>query len=121
MEDHLVSNLDSLEEGLTIVGRQVTVDVGRVDILARSSEGEKVVIELKVGEAKEAAIGQIARYMGWYTRADGFRPRAILVAASFPETVKYAASAIPGLRLTSYRVMFAFSDSSLDAPSSDGK
>lgn len=52
----------------------MTIDVGRVDILARSAAGEKVVIELKVGQAKEAAVAQIARYMGWYARADGDRP-----------------------------------------------
>jgi len=114
IEEHLVHNLHTLEDGLELVGRQVTIDVGRVDLLARSAAGEKVVVELKVGEAKEAALGQIARYMGWYARADGERPRAILVAAAFPDNVKYAASAIPGLRLATYQVSFSFSEASLD-------
>lgn len=110
LEDHLIGNLEALEPGLELLGRQVGVEVGRVDILARSSNGEKVVIELKVGEARESAIGQITKYMGWYARADGEPPRAILVAASFPETVRYAAAAVPGLRLTAYRVLFDFTD-----------
>jgi hypothetical protein len=113
LEEHLVHNLDALEQGLEMVGRQVTVDVGRIDILARSAAGEKVIIELKVGEAREAAVGQIARYMGWYAKADGTRSRAILVAGSFSDNVRYAASAIPGLRLFGYRVLFTFSDLTL--------
>ena len=108
LESHLIANLGTLEPGLTMLGRQVTVDVGRVDILAQSADGEKVVIEVKVGEAKEAAVGQIAKYIGWFSRADGRAPRAILVAASFPESVQYAAAAVPGLRLTVYRVLFSF-------------
>lgn len=113
LEDHLVAHLGLLEPGLTLIGRQVTTDVGRVDILARSGEGETVIIELKVGEARDSAIGQIARYIGWYARIESRTPRAILVAASFSEAVKYGATALPSLRLVDYRVSFAFEDVSL--------
>lgn len=114
LEAHLVRNLESIEPGLELLGRQVTIDVGRIDILARSSHGEKVIIEVKVGEAKDAAIGQISRYIGWYRRADGTRPRAILIAAGFPEPVRYAADAIDGLALRTYRVSFDFDDADLE-------
>jgi len=108
LEDHLIANLNSLEPNLTFVGRQVTIEVGRVDILARDSSGNTVIIELKVGEARDAAVAQVAKYIGWYARSEGKTPRAILVAADFPETVKYAAAAIPGLRLAAYHVQFSF-------------
>ncbi len=113
LEAHLAENLDSLEPGLDLIGRQVTIDVGRVDLLARTAEGQKVVIEVKVGEAKDAAIGQISRYIGWYRRADGATPRAILIAAAFPDPVRYAAEAVDGLTLVSYRVAFEFEDGGL--------
>ena len=58
IEDQLVHQLDALEEGLTFVGRQVKCDVGRVDIAGRGADGATVVVELKVGEAKDSAIGQ---------------------------------------------------------------
>ena len=113
LEDHLVAHLDLLEPGLKLITRQATTDVGRVDILARSAEGDTVIIELKVGEARDSAIGQIARYIGWYARSESKTPRAILVAGAFSEPVKYGATALQSLRLVTYRVSFAFEDASL--------
>lgn len=108
VETHLVRNLDSIEKGLRFVDRQVSIDVGRVDILAEDAAGRRVVIELKVGQAKDSAVGQIARYLGWYSRQDGTSPRGILIASEFPEPVRYAAEAIQNLSLIEYRVQFAF-------------
>lgn len=108
VESHLVRNLDSIEKGLRFIERQVSIDVGRVDILAEDAKGRRVVIELKVGQAKDSAVGQIARYLGWYGRQGGQRPRGMLIASEFPEAVRYAAEAIPGLSLVEYKVQFAF-------------
>jgi hypothetical protein len=113
LEDHLIHNLPALEAGLTLIARQETIAVGRIDILARGADGETVIIEIKVGEAKDSAIGQIARYVGWYARAESRRPRSILIAGSFSEPTKYGAAAIQGLRLVTYQVSFSFSDASL--------
>ncbi len=108
VEEHLIRNLSSVEKGLVFVDRQVRIDVGRVDILAKDANGRRVVIELKVGEAKDPAVGQIARYLGWYARHDGTPPRGLLIASEFPEAVRYAAEAVKGLSLVQYRVQFAF-------------
>lgn len=86
----------------------MSIDVGRVDILAEDAAGCRVVIELKVGTAKDSAVGQIARYIGWYGRQDGQGPRGMLIASEFPEAVRYAAEAIPDLSLVEYKVQFAF-------------
>lgn len=108
LEDQIVSHLDVLEPGLTLVSRQETSDVGRLDLLARDADGRMVIIELKAGEAKDSSIGQIARYIGWYAQKEGQPPRAILVASGFSEPVRWAAKAIPGLKLVTYRVQFVF-------------
>ena len=114
IEDHLVHRLDALEEGLTLVERQAPCDVGRVDIVGRGADGATVVVELKVGEAKDSAIGQIARYMGWHQQHRGTATvRGILVAADFPEGVQHAAVAIPNLALRRYRIQLTFEDASL--------
>lgn len=114
IEDQLVHQLDALEEGLTFEGRQVKCDVGRVDIMGRGADGATVVVELKVGEAKDSAIGQIARYMGWHQQHQGAGTvRGILVASDFPEGVQYAAQAMPNLALRRYRIQLTFEDASL--------
>jgi hypothetical protein len=113
LEDQILSHLDVLEPGLMLISRQESCDVGRLDLLARDSDGRTVIIELKAGEAKDSSIGQIARYMGWYARQDGKSPRAILVASGFSEPVRYAAMAIPGLKLVTYRVQFAFDEATI--------
>jgi endonuclease len=108
IEDHLVHRLDAIEKGLKLVGRQVSTDVGRIDILAEDQKGFRVVIEVKVGDAKDSAVGQIARYLGWYTKMEGKPPRGILIASDFPEGVRYAAAAVTNLILIAYRVQFSF-------------
>ncbi len=110
LENHIVHHLQALEPGLVFVSRQEVVEVGRLDLLAKDAAGNHVIIELKAGEAKDSAIGQIARYMGWFTHRDGHPPRAILIASTFSDSVRYAAKAIPGLKLVSYRVSFSFDD-----------
>ena len=108
IEDHLVHHLGQIEKGLKLIGRQVVTDIGRIDLLAEDSAGNRVVIELKVGDAKDSAVGQIARYLGWYAKADGKSPRGLLIAANFPEGTQYAAAAIPTLQLLAYKVHFSF-------------
>ena len=108
IEDHLIHNLDVIEKGLKFVSRQFNTDVGRIDILAEDKHGCRVVIEVKVGEAKDSAVGQIARYLGWFAKLDGKPPRGMLVAAEFPEGVRYAATAVSSLTLHAYRVSFSF-------------
>lgn len=113
LEDQIVGHLDVLEPGLTLVSRQETSEIGRLDLLARDLKGRTVIIELKAGEAKDSSIGQIARYMGWYAEKEGKPPRAMLVASGFAEPVRWAAKAIPGLKLVTYRVQFAFEEATV--------
>jgi len=44
--------------------------------------------------------------LGWYARQG--KVRGILIAADFPERIKYAASAIPNLELRRFQVRFQF-------------
>lgn len=72
IEDHLIQHLDAIEKGLKFVARQFNTEVGRIDILAEDRKGSRVVIEVKVGEAKDSAVGQVARYLGWFAQLDGY-------------------------------------------------
>jgi endonuclease len=113
IEDHLIYNLEAIEKGLKFISRQFNTEVGRIDILAEDKNGSRVVIEVKVGEAKDSAIGQVARYLGWFAKSDGKPPRGMLVAAEFPEGVRYAASVIPNLTLHAYKISFAFEQANI--------
>jgi RecB family endonuclease NucS len=104
----LVHHLDAIESKLRLVDRQVSNDVGRIDLLAEDSKGLLAIIEVKVGDAKDSSVGQIARYLGWYAKTEGKPVRGILIAGDFPDGVRYAAAAIPNLTLVAYRVQFSF-------------
>ncbi|KOS61581.1 hypothetical protein AN161_17970 [Lysinibacillus sp. FJAT-14222] len=47
LEDYLQNNISLIEEGMTFIDRQVPVDHGFIDIVARDKNGSKCVIELK--------------------------------------------------------------------------
>jgi RecB family endonuclease NucS len=47
--------LEAIEKGIKLVARQFSTEIGLIDILAEDAEGMRVVIEVKVGEAKDSA------------------------------------------------------------------
>ena len=56
-----------LEPGLVYVDRQVILgDGNRIDILAKSSENETVIIEIKKGTADDGTVTQVASYLHQY-------------------------------------------------------
>ena len=100
LEDFLVEKLEYLEPGLYFQERQVQTDIGIIDIVARDSGRNFVIIELKAGEAGDSAIGQITRYMAWFGRHRTPKVvRGILVAYKFTPGAIYSASLIPRLTL----------------------
>lgn len=68
-------------------------------MLAKDKKGCRVVREVEVGEAKDSVVDQIARYLGWFAKLDGKRPRDMLVVAKFPEGFRYAARVVSNLTL----------------------
>ena len=100
LEDFLVERLECLEPGLSFQERQVQTEIGVIDIVARDAGRNFVIIELKAGEAGDAAVGQIMRYMAWYGRHKTPVPvRGFVVAFKFTPGALYAASLVPRLTL----------------------
>ncbi len=64
LESLLVKNPDSIEEQITILGRQVKSDSGSLDILALDIDGALVVIEVKATE-DDGQLDQGLRYYDW--------------------------------------------------------
>ena len=53
LEDYLVLNLEKIEEGMSFVGRQVAVEGGIIDILAKDKNNILSIIELKTDTNKD--------------------------------------------------------------------
>ena len=114
LQNYLVKNLSSLEEGLTIyrdeefTGVEYPVGGRYIDILAVDAAGGFVVIELKVSRGYDRTIGQLLRYMGWVRQnlASGKQVRGIIVASDITEDLKLAASQIENVRLVEYEISF---------------
>jgi hypothetical protein len=107
LQSYLITRVTEVEPGLTLVenGIEYQTGVGRIDLLARDSQSRAVVIELKAGRARDAALGQLLGYMGSLGDTEG-EARGILVASSFDQRVIAAAHGLPNVKLIQYRVSF---------------
>lgn len=61
LEDWIEADPSLLRDGLVIVGRQMQVDTGFVDLLGIDSDGRWVVIEIQKGAVRKAALTQAIR------------------------------------------------------------
>lgn len=62
LEEWIEGDPDLLQTGLKIVGRQVVIEAGRLDLLGLDSQGRWVVIEIKAGTIYRETIAQALDY-----------------------------------------------------------
>ena len=62
LEDWIANDVTLIGEGLTIVGRQISIDKGRLDLLALDEQDRWVVIEVKPGMLVPDALTQALGY-----------------------------------------------------------
>ena len=62
LEDWIANDVTLIAEGLTLVGRQVSIDDGRLDLLAIDSQDRWLVIEIKPGMLEYDALTQALYY-----------------------------------------------------------
>ena len=62
LEDWIERDPGLLQSGLTIVGRQITLEGGTLDLLALDPQGRWVVIEVKRGRVRRKTIAQAVDY-----------------------------------------------------------
>lgn len=109
LHSYLTKAVSEIESGLTLEpnGIEYQIDAGRIDLLAKDSSEKLVVIELKAGVAKDAALGQLLGYIGCLSEThESNTLRGILVASSFDKRLVYAAKALPHIKLVKYSVEF---------------
>ncbi|MGH9433188.1 MAG: endonuclease NucS domain-containing protein [Terriglobia bacterium] len=109
LEALIAEDLNRVEEGLTLIGRQYTAPpVGRIDLLCQDGNGDLVVIEIKrFGASTESIIDQVTRYMGWveeHLARSGQRVRGIIVVGKPEVALAYSAKAVRNLSIMSVDV-----------------
>jgi hypothetical protein len=94
LENLMVKNWDSIDFGEKLElftdedgtpGQQYVTEVGIIDILARSRNGDFVVIELKRGSSDSKVIGQVLAYIDWVQNnlaEKNQKVRGMVIAAS---------------------------------------
>jgi len=112
LQSSLRDNLDQISPGLVIAddNSEKTTKAGRIDILARDSDGTFWIIELKAGKANEKAVGQLAAYMGALAEEETGDIRGLLVAREFTEKARYASRTCQKISLKRYGFSFTFED-----------
>ncbi|MCY4498500.1 MAG: endonuclease NucS [Rhodospirillaceae bacterium] len=74
LEDWIANDVTLIAEGLTLVGRQISIDDGRLDLLAIDTQDRWVVIEIKPAVLDSGALAQALYYAASIARlsADEF-------------------------------------------------
>jgi RecB family endonuclease NucS len=115
LEELIASDLDQIEPGLTLIGRQhAAVAAGRIDLLCRSSVGDIVVVELKrIGARAAGVVEQTMAYVGWARRhlaGPNQQVRGIIVGCKPDTKLQYAVDGIPNLKFRSLNVSIGDAD-----------
>lgn len=119
LEDFLVSNWSQTaladewvvyEEGGEVLGQQYNTDAGRIDVLARSKDGRRLlVVELKRGRATDVVVGQVLRYMGYIKDQVAEKDQTVegaIIALEDDQKLRWALSAVQGVAFYRYQVSF---------------
>lgn len=108
LEDYLIKHPELIEPGLKLINRQHRIEVGAIDMLCRSANGDQVVIELKKVRASDKVFGQICRYIGCiraHHAKAGKVVRGYIIGSAIDDKLRYAASVAPQgtVRLKTFR------------------
>ncbi len=121
LQEYLSRELQKLEPGLTLfteeglTGREISIDSGRIDILAKDTKNDFVIIELKVNQAPQGSLAQILSYMASIKKQfEGKNVRGIIIAEKFDRRLKLAVTQVPNVSLMQYKVKFDFEKVSLE-------
>ncbi len=79
IEDVIAQQPSLIEKNLKLEGRQVATDEGRIDLLFKDINGNKIVVELKLGKIGRKAVKQIKRYIKWVEQNTPEKVHGIIV------------------------------------------
>ena len=123
LQNYLAKNLHLIEQGLTLFedeginGLEFPVGGRFVDILASDSEGNYVVVELKVSKGYDRVVGQLLRYMAWIRKNQaeaGQSVRGIIVARHISDDLLLACSGVKDVQLFEYELSVSLHEAPLE-------
>lgn len=79
LEGFIVNNPQIIGSDLVLDGRQVTIPIGRVDLVFKDSVGSYILVELKLGSAGTGALNQLRGYMNHFKAETKQNVRGVLV------------------------------------------
>ena len=118
LEDFIVTNfattfkneLRIYEDAEGNDGQQYSTDIGPIDILAQTREGDSfVVIELKKGRPSDQVVGQVLRYMGYVKKnlcSNGQTVKGLVICREPDPKLSYALEMTNGIDVRYYSVAF---------------
>jgi restriction system protein len=119
LEDFLIHNwthtvlgkqYDIHQKDGEVDGRQLSTEIGRIDILAVSKDKNTfLVIELKRGRASDPVLGQIQRYMGWVNKnlaTKGEKVIGRIVGLEDDLQLQHALTVAPDVEFMRYEIKF---------------
>ena len=114
LRDFLAKNMGLIEKGMKLHssaghdGVEYPIDGGYIDLLGVDKSGTYVVIELKLSQGRNKALGQLLYYMGWIDQHLGNGPcRGFIIANEITDQLCVAIARVPGVRLAKYQMNFA--------------
>ncbi len=121
LENFIIKNWDNIDFGEKLSlfiddegtpAQQYPTSEGFIDLLAKDSSGNFVVIELKKGRENAKVVGQILSYVGWVKNnlaEEGRKVRGIIIAADGNNALHDAVSTVSNfISVKYYRVKFNF-------------
>ncbi len=91
LQELLAIEPERIEPGLTLIRREYPTDIGPVDLLCRSAEGEVVAIEIK-RRGEIDGVEQLTRYLSFLNRAGLGSVRGAFVAQEIKPQAKVLCS-----------------------------
>ncbi len=119
----LAEDPETLEAGLSVytdaegtpLGAGYASGVGDIDLLARSDEGELVVVMISDPDDEgETLVADVLQRIGWvrkHVATDQERVRGIVLCEQPPESLSYTAAAVADtVRFKTFRIALTFAD-----------
>ncbi|MEA2033304.1 MAG: endonuclease NucS [Euryarchaeota archaeon] len=109
----LAKNPHLIEEGLTLLKEDETIQQGRPDLVLNDAKGNFLVVETKKNRGNREVVGQISEYMGLVKKHlahEGQSVRGIIIAFNPDESLQYAVYPHESIKLKSYEFDFKLKD-----------